>query len=73
MILAAMLFSGHPYTHYSKSVIQACNAYIFLTPLYFTSQLGMQPIHYAAANGRAELLILLIDKFGVDPHEKADV
>lgn len=33
----------------------------------------MQPIHYAAANGHAELLILLIEKFGVDPQEKAEV
>ena len=42
-----------------------------ILPLY--SQLGMQPIHYAAANGHAELLILLIEKFGVDPQEKAEV
>ena len=33
----------------------------------------MQPIHYAACNGQINVISLLVDKYGVDPQEKADV
>lgn len=33
----------------------------------------MQPIHYAAVSGDTELITILIDKFEVDPREKANV
>ena len=33
----------------------------------------MQPIHLAAINGHPEVIIELVEKFGVDPREKADV
>jgi len=36
-------------------------------------QLGLQPIHQAALCGNAKLLDMLIEQFGVDPQEKADV
>jgi len=33
----------------------------------------MQAIHNAAVSGHADLMVLLIEQFGVDPQEKADV
>jgi len=33
----------------------------------------MQAIHNAAVNGHGELMVLLIEQFGVDPQEKAEV
>lgn len=33
----------------------------------------MQPIHCAASNGQPEVVVQLIEQFGVDPKEKADV
>lgn len=33
----------------------------------------MQAIHHAAVGGHVELVILLIEQFGVSPQEKADV
>ena len=33
----------------------------------------MQAIHHAAIGGHVELLVLLIEQFGVSPQEKADV
>lgn len=37
--------------------------------MYEWLQSGMQVIHWAVANGHAELVISLIDHFGVDPQE----
>ena len=36
-------------------------------------QFSLQPIHQAAIHGNVELLVMLIEQFGVDPQEKADV
>jgi len=33
----------------------------------------MQAIHHAAVGGHVELVVLLIEQFGVSPQEKADV
>lgn len=33
----------------------------------------MQAIHDAAASGHVEVMVLLIEHFGVDPQEKAEV
>ena len=33
----------------------------------------MQAIHHAAIGGHVELVVLLIEQFGVSPQEKADV
>lgn len=33
----------------------------------------MQAIHYAAAGGHKELIISLIDQFGINPFEEANV
>ncbi len=37
------------------------------------SQVGMQAIHQAALGGHVELVVSLIEQFGVDPQEKAEV
>ncbi len=37
------------------------------------SQVGMQAIHHAAIGGHVELVVSLIEQFGVDPQEKAEV
>ena len=33
----------------------------------------MQPIHKAAMVGHAEIVTILVEKYGIDPQEKADV
>ena len=33
----------------------------------------MQPIHTAASSGQPEVMVELIQKFGVDPRETSDV
>ena len=33
----------------------------------------MQPIHSAAINGSIDMISILVEKYGVDPQEKADV
>ena len=33
----------------------------------------MQAIHHAAASGHTQLMVMLIEQFGVTPQEKADV
>ena len=33
----------------------------------------MQPIHSAATNGCIDVISVLVEKYGVDPQEKADV
>lgn len=45
-----------------------CHVYV-----YASYQNGFQPIHFAASNGHADLLISLINNFEVDPQEKTDV
>ena len=37
------------------------------------AQVGMQPIHSAASNGHIEVISILVEKYSVDPQEKADV
>lgn len=44
----------------------------FVLELYLF-QVGMQAIHNAAVSGHADLMVLLIEQFGVDPQEKAEV
>ena len=41
--------------------------------IYILIQTGMQPIHSAAGNGCIDVISILVEKFGVDPQEKADV
>lgn len=36
-------------------------------------QIGTQLIHQAALCGNTDALVMLIEQFGVDPQEKADV
>ena len=33
----------------------------------------MQPIHSAASSGQIDVISVLVEKYGVDPQEKADV
>ena len=33
----------------------------------------MQPIHSAASSGHINVISILVEKYGVDPQEKADV
>ena len=37
------------------------------------TQEGMQPIHSAASKGQIDVINILVEKYGVDPQEKADV
>lgn len=39
----------------------------------WSPQSGRQAIHFAATYGQTEMLTSLIDNFGVDPQEKAEV
>ena len=34
---------------------------------------GMQPIHSAATSGHIDVISVLVEKYGVDPQEKAEV
>ena len=41
--------------------------------MYVHTQVGMQPIHSAASHGQIDVISVLVEKYGVDPQEKADV
>ena len=55
-----------PYSYY----VLSCSCCVVLT--LCSIQDGMQAIHLAADKGHPELMISLIDKFGIQPQEKAD-
>ena len=46
---------------------------LYIDHMIWSLQSGMQPIHYAASNGCAEVLTTLIDHFEVDPAECSSV
>ena len=41
--------------------------------IYIYTQGGGQPIHGAATSGHIDVISTLVEKYGVDPQEKADV
>ena len=41
--------------------------------MHILTQTGMQPIHSAASNGHIDVINVLVEKYGVDPQEKAEV
>lgn len=47
-----------------------CTLYDYM---YIITQGGVQAIHNAATHGHIGLLSVLVEKYGVDPQEKADV
>ena len=52
--------------------IKICGMYT-CTLNYMHTQVGMQPIHSAASSGHINVISILVEKYGVDPQEKADV
>ena len=47
--------------------------YICTACIYIYTQAGGQPIHGAATSGHIDVISTLVEKYGVDPQEKADV
>ena len=50
--------------------LSMCTHYDYM---YVHTQGGVQAIHNAATHGHIGLISVLVEKYGVDPQEKADV
>ena len=51
--------------------LRMCIIYYYIT--FMCTQVGMQPIHCAAIYGHIDVISILVERYGVDPQEKADV